>query len=192
MTRTEILNTLIKRFNYKTYLEVGVSDPSKNFDLIECRMKISVDPNGRACFTGTSDEFFAENKLNFDLVFIDGLHEEQQVTKDIDNALNCINDNGTVVLHDCLPLSEEQQSETHNGSVWVGTVWRSLAKIRMTRTDLQLNVVNTDWGCGILRRGASEIFPVTPDTKLDYGFLLQNADAMFNIISVDQFHSKYG
>ena len=51
----------------------------------------------------TSDEFFSQNKETFDLIFIDGLHIHEQVLKDIDNSLNVLNENGVILLHDCLP-----------------------------------------------------------------------------------------
>lgn len=191
MTRTDIINHLIKVYNYKSYLEIGVSDPKNNFDLINCRFRIGVDPNGKATFTGTSDEFFMNNKFMFDIIFIDGLHEELQVTKDINNALLCLNKNGMIVLHDCLPTKEEYQTEQYNGGVWSGTVWRSIAKIRMTRNDLELSIINTDWGCGVLKRGHSKLFVPPLNTDLNYEFFFRYANEMFNIISPQQFLEKY-
>lgn len=54
----------------------------------------------------TSDDFFASNTRTFDLVFIDGLYEAHQVLKYINNALRFLNPNGTILMHDCNPLSE--------------------------------------------------------------------------------------
>ena len=34
ISRTEIINYLIKKYSYKTYLEIGVRDPKTNFDKI--------------------------------------------------------------------------------------------------------------------------------------------------------------
>jgi hypothetical protein len=42
----------------KSYLELGVGK-GRNFEAVECRTKTSVDVNGNAIFTGTTDEFFA-------------------------------------------------------------------------------------------------------------------------------------
>lgn len=44
ITRTEIINHLIRKYGYKTYLEIGVGDPRKNLCLIECEKKTGVDP----------------------------------------------------------------------------------------------------------------------------------------------------
>lgn len=190
MKRTDIINYLIDSHDYQSYLEIGVDKPSENFDKIECKFKIGVDPNGAASYTGTSDEFFSENKLTFDIIFVDGLHKEFQVTRDIENSLSCLNNNGRIVLHDCLPISEQHQSEEYNGGIWAGTVWRSLAKLRMTRSDLSLDIVDTDWGCGILRRGTSKLFSAPQDLVLNYDFFFYNMRELFNIITVDEFVKK--
>ncbi len=47
-----------------------------------------------------SDNFFNKNKINYDLIFVDGNHTINQVLKDIINSLNCLNENGIIVLHD--------------------------------------------------------------------------------------------
>ena len=47
----------------------------------------------------------------YDVIFIDGLHLEKQVIKDIGHALQHLNKNGTIVLHDCKPGSKFHQEE---------------------------------------------------------------------------------
>ncbi len=47
-----------------------------------------------------SDNFFNKNKINYDLIFIDGNHTINQVLKDTINSLNCLNKNGIIILHD--------------------------------------------------------------------------------------------
>ncbi|HMT75709.1 MAG TPA: hypothetical protein PKA77_16665, partial [Chitinophagaceae bacterium] len=76
---TEIINQCCKAVNAQSYLEIGINDRTKNFDLINCRFKIGVDPNPAAVanFTGTSDEFFEAlflfereiPSISFDVVF---------------------------------------------------------------------------------------------------------------------------
>ena len=43
-TRTEIINFLLTLTNGGDYLEIGVRDPSNNFDKINCKNKYSVVP----------------------------------------------------------------------------------------------------------------------------------------------------
>ena len=89
--RTKIINWIINNRNYKRYLEIGVYDPNKNFNKIKIPFKISVDPGkeglSEATYTLTSDEFFKQNTEKYDIIFIDGLHESEQVYRDIMNSL---------------------------------------------------------------------------------------------------------
>ena len=48
----------------------------------------------------TSDEFFENNNLNFDLIYIDGYHKAEQVLKDFKNAWNVLNKNGILIFDD--------------------------------------------------------------------------------------------
>lgn len=196
MTRTQIINHLINCYHFTRYLEIGVNRPEDNFDFIRCQFKIGVDPNGRTSFTGTSDDFFNINTTMFDIVFIDGLHEEPQVTRDINNSLQWLSPTGIIVTHDSLPVSEKHQSEHYipgntEGNIWAGTVWKSLARLRMSKTNLELRVVDTDWGCGILRRGPSNLYTQGLGEQLDYDFYLRHREKMFNIITPQQFLQVY-
>jgi hypothetical protein len=190
MKRTEIINKLIKKFNYTSYLEIGVNDETHNFNQIVCDRKIGVDPNGCTTYALTSDDFFSSNKETFDIVFIDGLHKEEQVDNDIINSLNFLNQNGTIVLHDCLPASEWAQRPEYDGRPWNGTVWRSVAKLRMTRPDLLIETVDTDYGCGLIRRDNSTIFN-GDSSNFDYHFFAENKYSLMNIITISEFDEKY-
>ena len=51
----------------------------------------------------TSDEFFENNEIYFDCIFIDALHIYEQVRKDILNSVKFLNTHGIIIIHDCLP-----------------------------------------------------------------------------------------
>ena len=48
----------------------------------------------------TSDEFFLNNNLSFDLIYIDGYHKAQQVLKDFKNAWKVLNKGGILIFDD--------------------------------------------------------------------------------------------
>lgn len=129
MKRSQVINHLIKTYNYKKYLEIGTERKSQNFNLINCDYKLSIDPDPKsdADFKGTSDEFFKQNKETFDLIFIDGLHLHEQVFKDILNSLDCLNPNGAIVCHDMLPSNEKEQLREQQ-FYWTGDCWKAWAK----------------------------------------------------------------
>ena len=51
-------------------------------------------------FKGTSDKFFKNNSQKFDVIYIDGWHEANQVYKDINNSWDYLNVNGIIICDD--------------------------------------------------------------------------------------------
>ncbi len=191
MKRTDIINALISKYRYKSYLEVGTQDPSSNFDKVNAECKVSIDPfpRGEVTFVGTSDEYFdsISDDVKFDIIFIDGLHHDDQVLKDIENSLNHLSDNGTIVCHDCLPSTEDMQARDDHGREWTGDVWKAIAELRVERIDLDIKVVNTDYGCAIIRRGTNIPYhPLTENYKT-YSYFRLNQWTMMNIITPQRF-----
>ena len=128
MTRTELINCFIRHRRYRSYLEIGVGISRENFDRIQCDTKHGIDPG--FCVEGVqhldSDAFFEETAHTFDVIFIDGMHEELQVDRDIANSIRRLNPGGVIILHDCLPPDEWHQRparDYHPGEAWNGTVW---------------------------------------------------------------------
>ena len=80
--RWDLIEYLIKKNNYRNYLEIGC-DQNQLFSKVIIDNKIGVDPVSGGNIRKTSDDFFKENVNKFDIVFIDGLHTYDQVKKDI-------------------------------------------------------------------------------------------------------------
>lgn len=187
MKRTDIINTLIQKYNYKSYLEVGTQNSDLNFNLIKIEYKVSIDPfpRGEVTFIGTSDEYFESisDEVKFDIIFIDGLHHDDQVLKDIKNSLNHLLENGTIICHDCLPTTELMQvRDIHNGE-WTGDVWKAIAELRVETIDLDIKVVNTDYGCGIIRRGINIPYVPIVENYKTYEYYNVHKYKMLNVIS---------
>ncbi len=147
-TRFEIINKIIQKKGFKSYLEIGCQS-DVNFSKINIDNKIGVDPQSGGTHRMTSDKFFLENKNTFDLIFIDGLHIHEQVLKDIDNSLNFLNEGGVILLHDCLPAKIWHQTIPQTHSSWNGDVWKSIVKSR-TREDLDTYTIKADQGLGLI------------------------------------------
>jgi hypothetical protein len=192
MTRTEIINTLIRSKHYRSYLEIGVGDGA-NFNGVIAPDKTGVDPDPvtPATIRANSDRFFAENGRGFDLIFIDGLHEREQVTRDIDNSLKYLRVGGTIILHDCNPPDEKVQlmPKPNDTSPWTGDVWKAIAGLRMHRPNLSVYVIDTDWGCGVVSPGSQRLFPSHPIESLTYKFLEIHRQSLLNLVSPDVWYS---
>jgi len=148
--RKDIIQQIIDIKKYKSYLEIGC-DNDELFNFIKCDKKIGVDPEKGGNIRSTSDEFFLKNNAFFDLIFIDGLHEFEQVCKDIENSLNFLTKNGIILLHDCLPNNVYQQIVPRCKRTWNGDVWKAIVKYR-TDNNLDTYTCNADSGLGVIFR----------------------------------------
>lgn len=184
--RTDILNQIISHFGYQRYLEIGVLS-GKNFAKIQCPHKEGVDPAVNCTHQTTSDRFFLETQDSWDLIFVDGDHEEDQTDRDVRNSLEHLRPNGTIALHDCNPPSAWHQRSkivVQGREAWMGQVWKSLAKLRIGRPELAVCTVNLDQGIGIVRRGKQKCFQIPAGFALDYGHLALHREELLNLIPV--------
>lgn len=182
MTRSELINRLIVKNNYKSYLEIGVntkSQPGYNWDNIKCNIKHGVDPNVDTDYRMSSDDFFWQNTNYYDIIFIDGLHLFEQVTKDINHSLSILNDGGCIVVHDCNPPTQATQTRERKTDAWHGDVWKAIYLLRI-REDIKIETVDTDEGCCIIRKGSSD----------PYQFFDRNRKELLNLISVEEWLKK--
>ena len=191
MTRTEIIQVLIDKVSGKKYLEIGMG-PGINFNNIKCDFKVCVDPTPTVpvTFTLTSDDFFKQNTEKFDVVFIDGLHWSEQVYKDINNSLKVLNDGGYIICHDMNPHSEFIQlyPQMKPESEWTGDCWKAWVKLRCERDDLNMRVVDTDYGCGVINKGSQTLLKV--DGELTWELLNNKRTELLNLISVEEFKNS--
>lgn len=152
MKRWDIINQFITDRHYSSFLEIGTAS-GETFRRINAEHKVSVDPNKNtdATYKVTSDEYFKSrrNRDKFDIIFIDGLHEHNQVWRDIQNSLKHLNQNGVIVLHDCHPTDKHMQEPYSNQQFWTGDVWKAFVKAR-AELDYACYVIDTDFGCGVI------------------------------------------
>jgi hypothetical protein len=184
--RFEIIQETIIRKKYKNYLEIGC-DNDQLFSKINIKNKIGVDPVSGGTIRDTSDNFFKNNTIKFDVVFIDGLHEYKQVKKDIENSLNYLSDNGVIFLHDCMPKSYFHQAVPRAQGSWNGDVWKNIVEAR-TKIEIDTYVIFADQGIGmILKRSNRNLLNIYMNNfqNLKYRDYYYNYKSYLNIISVD-------
>jgi hypothetical protein len=185
MKHWEIILQLIEAKGYKSYLEIGC-DRDTTFNRIRIERKAGVDPIRGGTIRKTSDEFFKDNKESFDIIFIDGLHIVDQVERDILNALDCLNDHGTIVVHDLLPENELMQKVPRQVKEWTGNGWIAWAKLKSKISYVFMAVVDTDYGCGLITSGRQNLTQVRKKV-FDYQYFCKNKNRIMNIISVEEF-----
>ena len=193
MNRISLLNYLIRRYSYDSYLEVGCQD-DECFSRIDVRRKVGVDPERGGTLRLTSDAFFRRNyylfwrREYFDLIFIDGQHFSGQVVKDIKNSLKILKKDGTIMVHDCNPQREEEAVYPHAGtSLWNGDVWKAFVYFRQDRS-LDMVTSDFDYGCGIIQVRPNS-FPIRlskPYSKMAWSDLVENSEQWLRIKTFDK------
>ncbi len=198
-SRTEIINWLIRVRGFSTYLEIGVGD-GKSFSEIQCPNKESVDPAegdysaAEPTHRVTSDLFFQENTAKFDLIFIDGLHHEDAVARDLGNALAALNVGGIVVCHDLNPLTEAMQAVPRSTQDWTGDGWKAWVKLSASRDDLLFAVADIDHGVGVIVTDADVSSPrlSVDEGVLDWQSFVNNRKDWLPLISPGKLAATLG
>src|SRR5258708_2964992 len=174
MNRIELINYFSHQRKLKRYLEISIHGQHHTCSQIQCAYKATSFPRG-------SDEFFERNREeSFDIIFIDGIHTEEQTLKDIRNAFDHLTECGVIVLHDCMPPDAWHQrspEEYHEGENWTGSSWRAALRI-FNESTYNCYLLDMDWGCGVIdtsRRQvpASFALPVQLDYAVHYPRLLR-------------------
>ena len=184
--RLFIVQDIIQKKNYKSYLEIGCFD-DELFNHIKCEQKVGVDPVSGGTVRKTSDQFFETNTDKFDCIFIDGLHEYHQVKKDIINSLTYLNDDGIILLHDCLPNNFYAQATPRCQYEWNGDVWKAIVEFRNNK-DVDVYTCNADYGIGVIfKRPNNNLLNQTiSDYKnLKFEEYYNNYNKLMNIIEYD-------
>ena len=192
MNHTQILNALIEKHDLKSYLEIGINNPSNNFDLIKCESKIGIDPaiviskkNGSYELWGmTSDEFFDinNNRFKYDLIFIDGLHHADQVKRDFENSLQCLTDNGFILIHDCLPENEQGTKVPRETKVWWGDVYKFCMSIRNHYSDIRFVTFGVDNGCMLVWKEPNFSYTSWNEAPFDWATYCKFGKILMNVV----------
>lgn len=216
MTRFDVINAFVMQFGYKKYLEIGVNY-GECISRVVAKSKDGVDPCGWKApawvkYPMTSDEFFAlklsdaeSSQSKYDLIFIDGLHEAEQVIRDVQNSLRLLSDGGTILLHDCNPPTEWHASKEINGGDWNGTVYQAILRLKASMAEAGCGidelpfVIDTDWGIGVIHGWETHPGPVEREfdpslaraAESDWKLFDEHRNSLLNLVSVDQFNTWF-
>jgi hypothetical protein len=186
--RHHIINKYIIKENKKSYLEIGIEN-GYTFTNVNIDDKIGVDPDPKIessnIIKKTSDEFFKDNDKNFDIIFIDGMHQVEYILKDFNNSVKFLNKNGIIFLDDILPINKNEQEKIpinpiyENGilkysSPWTGDVWKFMYYLLLNFKDkIDYRVFSHQNYRGVVKICLKENFTILESTlptinSLDY------------------------
>jgi len=189
--RWDLINYLINKYGYKDYLEIGC-DKDQLFSKVNLQNKTGVDPYSGGNIRQTSDDFFLTNNKTFDLVFIDGLHTYDQVKRDILNSVKFLNDDGIILVHDCLPDTMAKQAVPRYKMQWNGDVWKAIVDLRQD-PDLDVYTCEMDQGIGVIKKNknTSILKLSTEINKLKFKDYYNNYKEYMRVISISEFKEKF-
>ena len=114
-------------------------------------------------FKNRAAELFAQSPI--DVAFVDGLHTWEQTYRDVLNILKHLDRKGVILMHDCNPPSSAAAHPAESWQVakkmelpgwnglWCGDVWKAVVQLRSTHKDLNVFVLDCDFGVGVVSRG---------------------------------------
>jgi len=134
LNRADMINMIAKKIGAKTYLEIGVQT-GKTFRAVNVADKIGVDPDPQwkdQTHIMGSDQFFEqlEDDEKFDIIFVDGLHQWEQVVRDLANSIEHLAPGGVILVDDCAPKHKAYQTRQPTALHWTGDVWRAWLRYR--------------------------------------------------------------
>lgn len=196
--RFHIINYLIEKYKLINYLEIGVFK-GENIREIKALHKDGVNPGvegytpSEVNYPMTSDNFFklieGHDEIKYDIIFIDGLHHADQVTKDIQNSLKHLMPKGFIVMHDCNPPSYEAQLIPRQTVAWNGDTWKSFASFKIDNPDFKCYVIDTDFGVGVIQN--THIESIFKPYHLHWNHLNEDRKRILNLITWDEFKTTY-
>jgi len=150
--RSQVVNSLTKQDS--KYLEIGVEYGQTFLQThFSNENKTGVDPDPKFSVTDkpfrfescTSDDFFktiisdtkTDIHIQYDAIFIDGMHQTEYFIRDLNNSIKVLQDDGLIFIDDILPLTYNEQLKIPRkhyyengilkyGEEWTGDIWKAV------------------------------------------------------------------
>lgn len=90
------------------------------------------------------------------------MHVYAYALRDVENTLNYLSDNGVIIMHDCNPATKEaggtyeEWNAAGSSGQWNGDVWKAIVHLRSLRKDIDVFVLDCDYGLGIITKRKPE------------------------------------
>jgi hypothetical protein len=215
-----LMHELARIHGYRSILEISTARSGYTYDQLDqsrfdvcCRLSYLTPDDWtdgapvdyRSCDRDTSEclRQIRAQGLRFDIVFVDACHEYETSRRDIQDALNLVNDDGIIVLHDCLPESEAHCTPSRGDVAWCGVTYKAYLDVLMARNDLWYCTVDTDVGCGMIRSTRKTLLykhaidgdeacarawrNLGDNYNAAFRFYERNRNALMNVVTVNEF-----
>jgi hypothetical protein len=169
MQKYEIVNALIAGNSYRRYLEICTPTTGHRFSRIHraglrWRHRLmyccppSFEDGSEITFRSADDQIshLLDPSLLYDIVFIDPYHSFACSLRDLRLALDILHPKGAIVVHDCNPPNRELSDPSFRSGSWFGLTYCAYIELLLSRPELVYYTVDTDCGCGVIKKLPSE------------------------------------
>ena len=221
LQKYDVVNALAKKNGYRSYLEICTTSTGGRFWKVDrkqlrvCHRLVYRCPerfeDGHDIAYRSADESIDNLLLGdraYDVVFVDPWHTFECSMRDLQAGLSVLREDGVMIVHDCCPANKELASPRPVHGPWCGVTYCALVELVLSRPDLTYYTVDTDHGCGVIRKRRSDGTPTPrqgPAGKLAEHWRIErsrNADMfefffthkreLLNLISVEDFLAMEG
>jgi hypothetical protein len=166
---------------------------------------MAVDYRSADLDIGACLESIREEGRIFDVALIDSWHEFGTSWRDLVEGFRLIRAGGSLVVHDGLPPSAEIAVPQYVPGEWCGVSYRAYVDFISERNDLAVYTVDTDYGCGVIRKlaepsqanatGAGLELLCDWRSKRDdpmaaFAFFQAHKRVLVNLITTDEFFAR--
>ena len=172
LQKYDMINALAKKNGYRSYLEICTTTTGGRFWKIDrkqlriCHRLLYRCPEQFADgdeITYRSASESIENLLPsgpwYDIVFVDPWHSFECSMRDLQAGLSVLREDGVMIVHDCCPASKEWASLQPVKGCWCGVTYCAYIELLLSRRDLTYYTVDTDYGCGVIKKKPREGAP---------------------------------
>lgn len=167
--KMEIVQQLSAFHDFQSFLEISTATTGAQFGKIDRSSYKYVHRLAYNASDGFDDGFpidFKSTNLDiadcvdairnsghrYDIMLVDPYHDYECSYRDIQTAFLLLNDNGVMVVHDCLPPSAgDIISPTYVPGAWCGVTFIAYVDF-LTRHNISYQTIDCDYGCGVIRK----------------------------------------
>jgi hypothetical protein len=187
-TKADLINHLAAVHGYRRYLELCSITTGFRFTQID-RSKLECHRLMYRCPDQYSDGLdidfrssdldiseclreIGQRQLRYDIMLVDPFHEYETSLRDIVAAFDLVVPGGIIVVHDCLPPSKTLAAPNFIPGAWCGVTYKAYLDFVTARGDLTYYTVDTDFGCGVIRKLSGDLrSPMPPATPKQLGLI---------------------
>jgi len=163
---------------------------------------LTIDYRSATLDIGECLKTISQEGRSFDIVLVDSWHEFEPSWRDLVEAFRLIRADGMLVVHDCLPPRPEITVPQYITGEWCGVSYQAYVDFISQRHDLAVYTVDTDYGCGVIRKLAeptpksataagAELLGDWRSKRGDpmeaFAFFHAHKQVLLNLITIDEF-----